>query len=471
MVLLESIYKYVWGAPLLIGLVVVGSWLTIRLRGLQFRYLWYGLKETFAPSKSDLPGEISPFESLCTSMAATIGIGNVAGVATAITVGGLGALFWMWVITIVGMATKYAEAILAVRFRKKNSDGEMVGGPMHYIEEGLGWKWLAGAFAFFGIFATFGGGNMIQANSVADALSDRFSIDPMVTAVILTGLIAITLIGGIQSIGKAAAILVPFMALFYLGGGLYILAHAYDRIPSALALIVNSAFHGQAATGAFAGSTVAVAMQAGISRGLMCSEAGMGTGSIATAAARTESPGHQAMVVMAGSFVGTFVMCTITALVLAVTDVISLPLNGAPMTLAAFNSVIPGSGFIVTIGIVLFAFTTIIGNAYYGERCVGYLFGPKAPAIYRLLFILAVFPGALLDLHTVWLVADICNGLMTIPNIIALFALSSVVVRETAHFESRLATEDAAIDLRGLKQMDSSSTLPSYRESAATPEC
>lgn len=443
--LLDNIYELVWGAPLLVALVALGTYLTIRLRGIQFRYLWFGIKATFTPSNDEDAGDISHFQALTTALAATIGIGNVAGVATAITVGGLGALFWMWLITLIGMSTKYAESLLALRYRVTDRNGEMAGGPMYYIEQALGWRWLAIAFALFGAIATFGGGNMIQANSVADALYDRFAFDPMLTAVLLTLVTAITLLGGIKSIGTATAWLVPFMALFYLCGGVYILIHAYDRIPGAFLTIVQAAFSGQAATGAFVGSTVGLALQSGISRGLMCSESGMGTGSIAAAAAKSDTPGRQAMVSMAGSFMGTFVMCTVTAFVLAVTDAIELPLNGAPMTLAAFNSVIPGSGIIVTIGIVLFAFTTILGNAYYGERCIGYLFGVWAIRLYRTLFILAIIPGALLDLHIVWRIADICNGLMTIPNVIALFALGGIVSRETALFESYLANEEAAL--------------------------
>ncbi len=438
---LDLLYSWIWGPPLIVALVALGLYLSIRLHGVQFRYLLYGTKATFTPEKEEHEGDISHFEALTTALAATIGIGNVAGVATAVAVGGLGAIFWMWVMTIVGMAIKYSETILAMRYRKSDENGAMAGGPMYYIENGLGWKKLAIAFAFFGILATFGGGNMIQANSVADALADRFSIAPLFTAIGLLLLVALTLLGGIQTIGAATAVVVPFMALFYLLGGLYILAHSYEKIPEALWNITSAAFQGQSATGAFVGSSMMLSMQSGISRGLMCSEAGMGTGSIAAAAARSSHPGHQAAISMAGTFLGTFVMCTITALVLAVTNVIELPLNGAPMTLEAFNSVIPGSGIIVTIGIVLFAFTTIIGNAYYGERCVGYLFGTKAILPYRILFISAVVPGALLNLHIVWCIADICNALMTIPNVIALFAMAGTVAYETRLFEFHLSEE------------------------------
>lgn len=446
--LLHLIYTWVWGLPLLVLLMGVGTYLTIRLKGLQFRYLPYALKLAFGPQHPGQgKGDITHFQSLMTALAATIGIGNIAGVATAITVGGRGALFWMWVTALLGMATKYAEALLSVKYRTMDTRGEMCGGPMYFIQEGLGWRWLAAAFAFFGAVAAFGGGNMLQANSVSDVMAASFSVDPVWTGIVLAIITGLTILGGIRSIGHIAALLVPFMALLYIGGGIAILFALYERIPDAVISIFHHAFSPDAAFGAFAGSTVAMAVQTGISRGLMTSEAGLGTASIAAAAAKTDVPGRQALVSMTGSFLATVIMCSITGLVLGVTDVFGAvdsagkPLNGASMTLAAFESVFPWGGYVVTIGLVLFAFTTLIGWAYYGEKCVEYLFGERSVPFYRILFSLIVFPGAVLELEIVWKISDIFNGLMAFPNLIALAALSGVVIKETDSFRHLLAAE------------------------------
>jgi AGCS family alanine or glycine:cation symporter len=445
---LDSFYALVWGAPLLIALVGIGLYLTIRLRGLQFRYLPYALKLAFGPQHPGQgKGDITHFESLMTALAATIGIGNIAGVATAITVGGRGALVWMWLTALIGMATKYAEALLAVKYRTIDKRGEMCGGPMYFIRDGLGWKWLASAFALFGAIAAFGGGNMLQANSVSDVMQSMFNVDPLWTGIILAVLTGLTILGGIKSIGQIASLLVPFMALLYIGGGMVILVMLYDKIPMALSSIFSHALTGEAAFGAFAGSTVAMAVQVGVSRGLMTSEAGLGTASIAAAAAKTDVPGRQALVSMTGSFLATVIMCSITALVLGVTEVFGAVdasgkgLNGASMTLVAFNSVIPWGGYIVTTGLILFAFTTLIGWAYYGEKCVEYLLGECSVPFYRILFTLIVIPGAVLELGIVWKISDIFNGLMAFPNLIALAALSGVVVKETKNFLLLLAAE------------------------------
>lgn len=300
---LDIFYGWVWGAPLLILLMGIGIYLTIRLKGLQFRYLGYALKLVFAPKSSpEGKGDISHFESLMTALAATIGIGNIAGVATAITIGGMGALFWMWVTALIGMAIKYAEAILAVKYRTTDLRGEMCGGPMYFIEYGLGWHWLAFAFALFGAIGAFGGGNMLQANSVADVMRSFFHIDPWVTGIVLAVVTGLSILGGIRSIGKVAGYLVPFMAIFYIGGAGIILLKNYEKIPEALGSILVHAFTGQAAFGGFAGSTLLLAIQVGISRGLMTSEAGLGTASIAAAAAKTDLPGRQALVSMTGCF-------------------------------------------------------------------------------------------------------------------------------------------------------------------------
>jgi alanine or glycine:cation symporter, AGCS family len=447
---LDSLYSWVWGAPLLLLLMGIGIYLTIALKGIQFRYLGYALKLVFFPQKSEEQGEgdISHFASLMTALAATIGIGNIAGVATAMTVGGFGALFWMWMTALIGMAIKYAEAILAVKYRQTDDRGEMCGGPMYFIEHGLRWKWLAACFAFFGAVGAFGGGNMLQANSVADVMKSMFAIDPMWTGIIVAALIGLTLLGGIQSIGRVASLLVPFMAISYISGALAILAMHLDRIPNALWMILESAFNGQAALGGFLGAGVILAIQVGISRGVMTSEAGLGTASIAAAAAKTDFPGRQALVSMTGCFLATIVMCSATGFVLAVTDVFGSVgengklVNGASLTLAAFQSVFPSwGGYVVTIGLVLFAFTTLLGWAYYGEKCVEYLFGGRSVPFYRILFTLIVIPGAILELDIVWKISDVCNGLMAIPNLIGLFALSGVVIAETKLFLAVLAKE------------------------------
>lgn len=445
---LDVLYSWIWGIPLLLLITGIGCYLTIALKGLQFRYLPYALKLAFGRNRNkEGDGDISHFESLMTALAATIGIGNIAGVATAITVGGMGALFWMWMTALIGMATKYAEAILAVKYRKVDERGEMCGGPMYFIELGLGWKWLAAAFAIFGAVAAFGGGNMLQANSVADVVAKTLQVNHWWSGIIMAFLTALTLIGGIKSIGKVAGLLVPFMAIFYIGGSLLILIARYDHIPQAIADIFVSAFSGQAAFGGFAGAGIALAIQVGVSRGLMTNEAGLGTASIAAAAAKTDVPGRQALVSMTGCFLATVIMCSVTALVLGVTHVFGMTdpsgklMTGASLTVAAFESVFPWGGFIVMMGLVLFAFTTIIGYAYYGEKCVEYLFGYHSVPPYRLIFTLAVFIGAVLELEVVWKIADVFNALMAIPNLIGLIALSGVVIAETKEFMHILKTE------------------------------
>jgi alanine or glycine:cation symporter, AGCS family len=447
--LLDTFYSWIWGPPLLLLLMGIGIYLTIALRGLQFRYLGYALRLVFFPKQSDKQGagDISHFASLMTALAATIGIGNIAGVATAITVGGFGALFWMWVTALIGMAIKYSEAILAVKYRTTDDRGEMCGGPMYFIEYGLGWKWLAICFAFFGAVGAFGGGNMLQANSVADVMKSMFAIDPLWTGLIVATLTGLTLLGGIKSIGRVASLLVPFMAIFYItGAGAILIAH-FERVPEAFWMIIKSAFTQQAAAGGFLGAGVVLAIQVGVSRGLMTSEAGLGTASIAAAAAKTDFPGRQALVSMTGCFLATIVMCSMTGLVLAVTDVFGTTtadgkiLNGASLTLAAFQSVFPWGGYVVTTGLVLFAFTTLLGWAYYGEKCVEYLLGDRLVPLYRILFTLVIIPGAILELDIVWKISDICNVMMAIPNLIGLCALSGAVIAETRMFLSIVAAE------------------------------
>ncbi|CRX38032.1 alanine/glycine:cation symporter family protein [Estrella lausannensis] len=445
---LDKFYTLLWGAPLLILIMGVGLYLTVVLRGIQFRYLAYALKLVFTKQQhKGEKGDISHFESLMTALAATIGIGNIAGISTAIVAGGMGALFWMWVTAIIGMATRFAESILAVKYRTTDTKGEMCGGPMYFIQYGLGWRWLSTAFAFCGAIAAFGGGNMLQANSVADVLKETFSIDPLISGVVIAVLTGMTILGGIRSIGKVASFLVPMMVLIYISGAGLILLLNFTKIPGVFLTIFESAFTGQAAVGGFLGSTIVMAIQMGVSRGLMTSEAGLGTASIAAAAAQTDVPGRQALVSMTGCFLATIVMCTLTGLVLGVTDILGKTgtdgklLTGAAMTMAAFKSVIPWGGYIVTTGLILFAFTTLVGYAYYGEKCCEYLFGEKLVPYYRILFTLIVIPGAVLELEIVWKVSDIFNGMMAIPNLIGIMALSKIVIEEKRAFTKLLRQE------------------------------
>lgn len=447
---LDLIYYAIWSWPLPLLVMLVGIYFTIRLRGIQFTQLIYALSLVGRHEKSGAKGDISHFEALMTALAATIGIGNIAGVATAVTVGGMGALFWMWVTAIIGMATKYAEAILAVKYRTEDHKGQMNGGPMYFIEKGLNWRWLAGAFALFGAIGAFGGGNMLQANAVADVMWASFGLDSLWTGIALAIFVALSLIGGIKSIGKVASVLVPLMAIVYIGGALIVLTVFYDRIPGVLMNIITSAFSGQAAFGGFAGASLMLAIQVGTSRGLMTSEAGLGTASIAAAAAVTDVPCRQALVSMTGAFLATIVMCTVTGLVIGVSGVFGMMdesgrlLTGASMTLKAFEAAIPWGSYVVTIGLLLFAFTTLIGWAYYGEKCVEYLVGESAVIWYRLVFTLLVIPGAVLDLQLVWKLSDITNGLMAFPNLIGLIALCGVVFAENKSFMEQRKVEIAA---------------------------
>ncbi len=442
--LLDTFYGWVWGAPLMVLLVGIGTYLTIRLHGIQFTHLKYALELAFGFQKGkEGKGDISHFESLMTALAATIGIGNIAGVATAISVGGMGALFWMWMTALIGMAIKYAEAILAVKYRTTDEYGEMCGGPMYFIEYGLGWKWLAISFAVFGAIGAFGGGNMLQANSVADVLYSMFHIDPWITGVVVALLCGATLLGGIKSIGKVAGYLVPFMAIMYIGGAFLILAKHVDKIPGAIGVILEAAFTGQAAVGGFLGSTVLMAIQVGVSRGLMTSEAGSdcinSCSSSAYRSSRKTSSGINDRLLSCNH---CYVYCNRFSFS-RYKRFGKEGLKGASMTLEAFQSVFPWGGIVVTIGLVLFAFTTLIGWAYYGEKCVEYLFGARSVPFYRVIFTLIIIPGAVLELDLVWKISDICNGLMAFPNLIGLCALSPVVIAETKAFLRVLAHESS----------------------------
>jgi alanine or glycine:cation symporter, AGCS family len=445
--LLNKIDEMLWSRCLVTLLVGMGLYFTFRLRGMQFRYLAYSLKLAFTRQDDKAQGDISQFQALMTALAATIGIGSIAGVATAIVAGGYGAIFWMWVIALIGMVTKFAEAILAVKYRIIDEKGQMSGGPMHYISRGLGWKWLGILFAIFCALSALAGGNIIQSNSIAAAVQNLVHLPPAWTGVILSTVTAIVLLGGIKSIGKMCSYLVPMMALMYVIGGLIILALRFDQIPEGLLTIVTTAFTGQAAFGGFLGATVMAAIQLGVARGVSSNEAGLGSAPIAAAAAKTDVPGRQALISMSGVFLSSLVVCTITALVISVTGVLGMTdvegnaLNGALLVMQAFRSVIPGGDIIVTIGLILFGYTTIVGWAYYGEKSVEFLGGKRILIGYRALFCLFVFWGAVMGFDLVWPLADIMNGLMALPNLIGLLGLSSVVVMESKAFFALLDRE------------------------------
>lgn len=457
---LDKINDIVWGAPLLILLTIVGVYLTIRLRGVQFRYFWYAHKLAFSKDRSHAEGDISHFQALMTALAATIGIGSITGVATAIATGGIGSIFWMWVAAGLGMATKYAEGVLAIKYRGIDERKEMSGGPMYYIEKGMKKKWLAIIFAVCGLLAAVGTGNMVQSNSVALACKELFHLDPFYTGLILLVAIGLSLLGGIKSIGKIASVLIPAMALFYVIGGLFIICFRIALVPEAFLMIIKAAFTGQAAVGGFVGATVMQAIQLGVSRGVFSSEAGLGSSPIAAAAAKTDVPSRQALVSMCSVFLTTGIVCTITALVVVLTGVLGQTdsagkiLDGSSLVLKAFNTAIPGGGIIVTIALIPFAFSTTIGWAYYGEKCLEYLVGIKSTIYYRIFYILLVLPGAMLSLDMVWSIANILNGLMAFPNLIGLLALAGVVSVETKAFHIILSKERKQKAISGAAAME-----------------
>ena len=437
----QTLNEWIWGPPLVIVLIAVGCLLTYRTRGVQFRYLYYAHKLAFTRHDDQAQGDISHFQALMTALAGTIGIGSIAGVATGIVVGGYGALFWMWVVGIIGMATKFSEALLAIKYRVVDEAGEMCGGPMEYLERGAGKKSLAVLFAFFAVIAAFGTGNMVQANSVALAMQAISGVDPIWIGLILTVLVGFALFGGIKSIGSVASILVPSMAIMYILGGIILLLINYSEIPHAFYLIFKYAFTPQAATGGFVGASVLLAIQMGASRSIFSSESGLGTSPIAAAAAKTDTPGRQALVSMSSAFITIIIVCTITGLAIGVSGVLGEMgpdgnlLDGAALALRAFDKLFPGGGIFVTVALVAFAYSTILAWAYYGEKCIEYLFGIRAIKPFRVLYTLVVLPGALLSLHFVWGMANIMNGLMIIPNLIGLLLLSKIVAKETKVFD------------------------------------
>ena len=433
--ILSTASSWAWGPAMLILLLGTGLYLTIRLRFLPLRNLFYAFSLLWKRRDSKEEGDISPFSALMTAMAATVGTGNIAGVAAALFIGGPGAIFWMWMTALVGMATKYSEALLAVKYREIDDEGRHVGGPMYYIQNGMGAKWkpLAIAFAGFGTIAAFGIGNMVQANAVAGAMETAFGFDNQATGVVLMVLVGLVMFGGIKRIAHTATALVPIMAILYIGFSLYILGSYIDQLPNALMTIVESAFTGSAAAGGFAGAGIILAIQFGVARGVFSNEAGMGTAPIAHAAAKTNDPVEQGHIAMLGTFIDTIILCTMTALVIMVTGVWQSGETGSPLTALAFTTGL-GSDFgavVVAVSLAIFAFTTLLGWSYYGERCAEYLAGTQVITGYRILWVLAVFAGAALSNHfnTVLILADVLNALMAIPNLIALLVLSPIIIK------------------------------------------
>lgn len=431
--LMTTLSHWVWGPPMLILLVGTGLYLTVILKGMQFRALTHALRLIFHKDHGHA-GDISHFAALMTALAATVGIGNIVGVATAITLGGPGAVFWMWITGLVGMASKYSEAVLALKYREKGPHG-MRGGPMYYLAKGAGLPKLGWLFAFFTALATFGIGNMTQANATAKILQSTFHIDPLLTGLVLMVLTGLVILGGIKSIGRFSSLLVPFMILGYVGGGLWVLALNATEIPHALALIFGHAFSGSAATGGFAGATLAAAMRYGIARGVFSNESGLGSAPIAAAAARTQDPVKQALVSMTQTFIDTLVVCTMTALVILTSSAWTQGISASELTSASFGQTLGQSGAIlVAIATALFAYSTLIGWNYYGEKAIEYIFGPKAIPAYRVVFVALVIVGSVTSLEFVWNFSDLMNGLMAVPNLIGLLILSPVIQQETERY-------------------------------------
>lgn len=440
----KHISDFVWGPPLLILLVGTGLIFTFKLKFIQIFKLPMALKLIFT-SKNTGSGDINSFGALCTALAATVGTGNIVGVATAIAAGGPGALFWMWLAAFFGMATKYAEGVLAIKYRQVDDNGQMAGGPMHYIVHGLGEKFkpLAIFFAISGVLvALLGIGTFAQVNSITTSLNSLLGLDPRIVGITLAIIVAVIIFGGIKSISKVSTTLVPFMAIFYILACIIIVVVFYKEIPNALKLILSSAFTGHAAFGGFAGATIQSAISKGIARGVFSNESGLGSAPIAAAAAKTEWPAEQGLISMTGTFIDSMIICTLTGLTLIITGVWHSGKNGALLTQSAFETVFSNFGtYTLSLCLIMFAFTTILGWSYYGERCIEFLFGIKSIAPYRVVFVLMIGLGAFLKLDVIWNIADIVNGLMAIPNLIALIGLSSVVTLETTRYFEHVKAE------------------------------
>ena len=414
---------YVWGAPMMVLLIGTGVLLTVLTGGVQFTRLGFALKEVLGKltRRGGGRGDVSPFQAVATALASTVGVGNIAGVATAISIGGPGALFWLWVSGVLGMCTKFAEIVVALHYREPDASGAMRGGAMYTLSKGLGLPWLGWIFALLTSLAAFGIGNMVQANSVADSLRASFGVPVNVTGIVVAVMTAIVILGGIKRIGEVTSILVPFMAIFYLAGGGVVLVLFAGELPRAFGLVFEGAFTGTAATGGFAGSTIMMAMRYGIARGLFSNEAGLGSAPMVHAAADTDHPVRQGMYGIFEVFVDTILVCTTTGLVILVTGVWSSGETGAALSARAFETGLPGTwgDIVVTGGILLFSFSTLIGWSYYGETAIVYLIGTKATLPYRVLWIVFIYLGATGSLHLVWDVADTLNGLMAIPNLVS----------------------------------------------------
>ncbi|HSQ89699.1 sodium:alanine symporter family protein [Romboutsia sp.] len=441
---LNQVNSFIWGPPLLLLLVGTGISFSFKLGFLQITKLPTALKLIFK-AENNGSGDISSFGALCTALAATVGTGNIVGVATAIKIGGPGALFWMWIAAFFGMATKYAEGVLAIKYRTKDKNGQVSGGPMYYIVNGMGNKYkpLAIFFAISGVLvALLGIGTFTQVNSITDSINGSFGIDPRITGIVLALLVALVVFGGLKNISKVSTTVVPFMSAIYILICLLILIRSFDKIPSTFMLIIKSAFTPTSAFGGFVGASVSMAIRNGIARGVFSNESGLGSAPIAAAAAKTEWPAEQGLISMTGTFIDSLIICSLTGFSLILSGVWQGDLNGALMTQSAFESVLPGIGpLFLTVSLSLFAFTTILGWSYYGERCFEFLFGTKGISGYRIVFVFMVLLGSFLKLEIVWIIADIVNGLMAIPNLIALLYLMPVVARETKIYMDYLTSK------------------------------
>lgn len=444
--LLNQISSFIWGPPLLILISGVGIYFTLRLKLIQLFNLPRAFVYMFKREQgSDQSGDISAFAALSTALAATIGTGNIVGVATAIQAGGPGALFWMWLIALFGMATKYAECLLAIKFRTKDRDGFIAGGPMYYIELGMGkkWKWLAKLFAIFGVMvALFGIGTFPQVNGITTALHDTFDLPISLTAIVLTITVAAIILGGVQRISKIASVIVPFMAVAYVAASVLILVLNADKLPETIAFIIEAAFRPESAIGGVLGFTVMQAIQSGVARGIFSNESGLGSAPIAAAAAHTKEPVRQGLISMTGTFLDTIIVCTMTGLVIVLTGAWKGTAQGAALTNLAFSQGLASQfgAIVVTVGLIFFAFTTILGWCYYGERCFVYLTGGRTKGIkfYRVAFIALIAAAPFIQLNTIWTIADIVNGLMAFPNLIALVSLRHIVIEETRSYFERM---------------------------------
>lgn len=453
---LNQVGGFIWGVPLIVLLGGTGIYLTIRLKGLQFRYLGYALKLAFIKRHEKGEGDITHFAALMTALSATVGVGNIAGVATAIAAGGPGALVWMWFIGWIGMATKYAEAILAVKYREKDKNGQMCGGPMYYISKGLGMPWLGFTFALFAAIAGFGMGNMVQANTIAHAATTSFGIPTWITATVLFIGVGAVIVGGIKSIGRATSFIVPFMIIFYVVGCVMVIISNWSNIPSTIALIFESAFKPSSAFGGFAGATVMMSLRYGFARGIFSNESGLGSAPIAAAAAKTSNPVNQALVSMTQTFIDTVVVCALTGIAIVSSGIWTNGTTGAELSTLAFNTSLPFNlgTWIVSIGLIFFAYSTLLGWEYYGEKSIEYIFGERSIKPYRLAWVSACAFGAMVNLPFVWAFSDVANGLMAIPNLIGLIGLSGVIANETKKY---LTAKDALPTMPTVQNMASES--------------